>query len=67
MLLDLLPRIAGGRLEESIDLERGEYSVGQVLQEVLGPEPIVYLRFFEQKTAYEILRGDWSSDVCSSD
>eukprot|EP01045_Picozoa_sp_COSAG04_P054883 COSAG04_NODE_24785_length_317_cov_0.522936_1_plen_49_part_01 len=23
--------------------------------------------FFKQKTAYEILRGDWSSDVCSSD
>src|SRR6056297_4033794 len=23
--------------------------------------------FFTQKTAYEILRSDWSSDVCSSD
>ena len=23
--------------------------------------------FFEQKTAYEIGTGDWSSDVCSSD
>src|SRR5213595_4074208 len=23
--------------------------------------------FFEQKTAYEITEGDWSSDVCSSD
>ena len=23
--------------------------------------------FFKQKTAYEILNGDWSSDVCSSD
>eukprot|EP01047_Picozoa_sp_COSAG01_P130426 COSAG01_NODE_60012_length_297_cov_0.343434_1_plen_37_part_10 len=23
--------------------------------------------FFKQKTAYEIMRGDWSSDVCSSD
>ena len=22
---------------------------------------------FKQKTAYEILRSDWSSDVCSSD
>eukprot|EP01048_Picozoa_sp_COSAG05_P031836 COSAG05_NODE_11850_length_493_cov_1.147208_1_plen_42_part_10 len=29
----------------------------------------VYLAdfFFKQKTAYEILRSDWSSDVCSSD
>eukprot|EP01045_Picozoa_sp_COSAG04_P062299 COSAG04_NODE_32469_length_251_cov_0.500000_1_plen_49_part_10 len=25
------------------------------------------LLFFKQKTAYEILRSDWSSDVCSSD
>src|SRR5213082_2761210 len=23
--------------------------------------------FFTQKTAYEIVSGDWSSDVCSSD
>eukprot|EP01048_Picozoa_sp_COSAG05_P039023 COSAG05_NODE_19139_length_297_cov_0.707071_1_plen_41_part_01 len=23
--------------------------------------------FFKQKTAYEILRSDWSSDVCPSD
>eukprot|EP01043_Picozoa_sp_COSAG02_P107635 COSAG02_NODE_43656_length_373_cov_0.448905_1_plen_31_part_10 len=23
--------------------------------------------FFKQKTAYEIMSGDWSSDVCSSD
>ena len=23
--------------------------------------------FGKQKTAYEILRSDWSSDVCSSD
>src|SRR5216117_4426759 len=23
--------------------------------------------FFQQKTAYEIRKGDWSSDVCSSD
>eukprot|EP01043_Picozoa_sp_COSAG02_P110735 COSAG02_NODE_46872_length_345_cov_1.008130_1_plen_37_part_01 len=23
--------------------------------------------FFKQKPAYEIMSGDWSSDVCSSD
>ena len=23
--------------------------------------------FFKQKTAYEMVRSDWSSDVCSSD
>eukprot|EP01048_Picozoa_sp_COSAG05_P036254 COSAG05_NODE_16223_length_351_cov_0.595238_2_plen_77_part_01 len=26
-----------------------------------------FIGFFKQKTAYEILRSDWSSDVCSSD
>ncbi len=26
-----------------------------------------YFFFFKQKTAYEILASDWSSDVCSSD
>ena len=28
---------------------------------------IFYESFFQQKTAYEIGTGDWSSDVCSSD
>src|SRR6056297_2570368 len=27
----------------------------------------VFFFFFKQKTAYELLRSDWSSDVCSSD
>src|SRR5213082_4016084 len=27
----------------------------------------VFFFFFKQKTAYEIVSGDWSSDVCSSD
>ena len=27
----------------------------------------IYIFFFKQKTAYEILTCDWSSDVCSSD
>ena len=26
-----------------------------------------FIFFFKQKTAYEILTCDWSSDVCSSD
>eukprot|EP01047_Picozoa_sp_COSAG01_P090817 COSAG01_NODE_22576_length_850_cov_0.946738_1_plen_57_part_10 len=26
-----------------------------------------FIPFFKQKTAYGILRSDWSSDVCSSD
>src|SRR6187200_3076798 len=28
---------------------------------------MVIVFFFKQKTAYEIVSGDWSSDVCSSD
>src|SRR6056297_660390 len=32
-----------------------------------GSLPDQRLFFFKQKTAYEILRSDWSSDVCSSD
>ena len=27
----------------------------------------IFFFFFKQKTAYEILTCDWSSDVCSSD
>src|SRR6056297_3787807 len=27
----------------------------------------IFFFFFQQKTAYEILRSDWGSDVCSSD
>ena len=33
----------------------------------LGGRRIIKKIFFKQKTAYEILRSDWSSDVCSSD
>ena len=28
---------------------------------------IIFFFFFKQKTAYEIVSRDWSSDVCSSD
>src|SRR5216117_4376244 len=28
---------------------------------------IIFFFFFKQKTAYDIRKGDWSSDVCSSD
>ena len=29
--------------------------------------PLFFFFFFKQKTAYEIVSRDWSSDVCSSD
>src|SRR5881396_4202661 len=28
---------------------------------------VCFFFFFKQKTAYEMVRSDWSSDVCSSD
>ena len=28
---------------------------------------VIYFFFFRQKTAYEVVDCDWSSDVCSSD
>eukprot|EP01048_Picozoa_sp_COSAG05_P033548 COSAG05_NODE_13520_length_427_cov_0.585366_1_plen_87_part_10 len=59
---------------------RGEFLTSDVCSEVLrhqgrargGRSISASLRatlrgFFKQKTAYEILRSDWSSDVCSSD
>ena len=33
----------------------------------LGRGDVRFFFFFKQKTAYEIYRCDWSSDVCSSD
>ena len=33
----------------------------------LGGRRIIKKIFFKQKTAYEMISGDWSSDVCSSD
>ena len=33
----------------------------------LGGRRIIKKIFFKQKTAYEIVARDWSSDVCSSD
>ena len=32
-----------------------------------GRDQVCIFFFFKQKTAYEILTCDWSSDVCSSD
>ena len=32
-----------------------------------GGGGVVFFFFFKQKTAYEIVSRDWSSDVCSSD
>ena len=43
--------------------------VGRVLFGICGAGlvQLSVLFFFKQKTAYEILTCDWSSDVCSSD
>ena len=44
----------------------GEDSVGDGDLEA-GVGVLIFFFFFKQKTAYEILTCDWSSDVCSSD
>src|SRR5216117_4330757 len=41
------------------------FCVGRVLEATV-PKPCFFL-FVKQKTAYEVRKGDWSSDVCSSD
>ena len=37
-----------------------------IYKNVVDMEFVVFF-FFKQKTAYEIVSRDWSSDVCSSD
>ena len=42
-----------------------EVKIGDLV--MLVSDDIVFFFFFKQKTAYEIVSRDWSSDVCSSD
>eukprot|EP01047_Picozoa_sp_COSAG01_P087389 COSAG01_NODE_20092_length_971_cov_0.662844_2_plen_51_part_01 len=41
--------------------------VTRVLTYSANASDCTFTCFFNQKTAYVILRSDWSSDVCSSD
>ena len=45
--------------------------IGGVKREKVGEKTgsvgVLLFFFFKQKTAYEIVSRDWSSDVCSSD
>ena len=45
----------------------GKNSVYEVVEFLLLLFLLFFFFFFKQKTAYEILTCDWSSDVCSSD
>ena len=40
---------------------------GVCVRKSLSVKDVVIFFFFKQKTAYEIVSRDWSSDVCSSD
>src|SRR5213082_3846246 len=42
-------------------MQNNTYTTKQDIQSV------TFVFFFKQKTAYELVSGDWSSDVCSSD
>src|SRR6056297_568008 len=46
--------------------DRADARGGGIIGIDAHPSTAVFF-FFKQKTAYEILRSDWSSDVCSSD
>ena len=51
-------------------MDEGESTIGVVgraCDEYRQVGDIIFFFFFKQKTAYEILTCDWSSDVCSSD
>ena len=56
--------IESGEGDES--LNRGDSGPDAWEEAVLGDSDEGEADFFKQKTAYEILRSDWSSDVCSS-
>eukprot|EP01047_Picozoa_sp_COSAG01_P115964 COSAG01_NODE_44638_length_417_cov_0.619497_1_plen_72_part_10 len=59
-------RAAFERLDDDGSGELDIDEIGQ-LMETIGRNLNEKQFFFKQKTAYEILRSDWSSDVCSSD
>src|SRR5216117_2283886 len=44
---------------------RGAFSAAHLTHPAASRRMLFF--FFKQKTAYEIRKGDWSSDVCSSD
>src|SRR5881396_4101915 len=48
-------------------IELGAAAVILVLTVPSGAVELFRVFFFKQKTAYEVVRSDWSSDVCSSD
>ena len=52
----------GRQMCEALRGRRGE---DRLYERSLGVSKNVF--FFKQKTAYEIVSRDWSSDVCSSD
>ena len=54
-------------LQDSLTVLADRKSVVQGKSVDLGGRRIIKKIFFKQKTAYEIDRRDWSSDVCSSD
>eukprot|EP01045_Picozoa_sp_COSAG04_P043434 COSAG04_NODE_14235_length_576_cov_0.844864_2_plen_76_part_01 len=43
------------------------YYTYNTLSQAMAEQIEELTHFFKQKTAYAILRSDWSSDVCSSD
>src|SRR6056297_3739159 len=68
-LIDTAPVYGFGTSEKIVGKAIKEYGKREDLTLItkVGPDWKNDFFFFKQKTAYEILRSDWSSDVCSSD
>src|SRR5216117_4580654 len=62
-----LERGRGGGRQLVVDHDRHAALRGQLEDLHERRRGGIALFFFKQKTAYEIRKGDWSSDVCSSD
>src|SRR5213082_3108492 len=65
-------RLPRRTIVQPVQLSLLPYQVKAPPTELIGQLPgskveKAIMLFFEQKTAYEVVSGDWSSDVCSSD
>eukprot|EP01045_Picozoa_sp_COSAG04_P057733 COSAG04_NODE_27674_length_281_cov_0.560440_1_plen_70_part_01 len=56
----------GAALNAAVHGDGNDHVLESVLEHALEVLE-AFASLFKQKTAYEIMSGDWSSDVCSSD
>ena len=64
------PKLFDGKFCSLVHMANGKYQIHMKTIDASGEldrQELAFIFFFKQKTAYEVLDGDWSSDVCSSD